>query len=388
MSQCPRILYISDIPVELSYAGPTLIYRLLEDYPSDRLLVVQGMEINASGRLPGVTYILQQSKWLERLKTSRFRNWLTGLLVIQEWLNYLKVKRLAEAYKPELIVTVSFRLKWLQGLWLSRRNSIPLHVILHDDWLLTERYGLWQSFLNRKFRAMYLRAAGKYCISDAMESHYLALFGVRGQVLFPTRGKSDLLLPCQVRMGSAAVTRFAYAGTLFTSDFASLLNRLSRVIGARGFELHLFTNEDRKALSDYEFLCKSHVNFHGMVGPEELRQELHDKMDVAILINSFEVEEAFRYNFSSKLVDYSTAGLPVLIWGPKSSGAISWAVHHGYQGVILHNDDARMESMVDHLTDSEFRLSLANHIQELGRKQFDYETNRRVFYDRITDSDV
>lgn len=379
-----RVLYISDIPVELSYAGPTLIYRLLEDYPTDSLLIIQGMEINQSGRLSGVRYQLQKSSWIERLKASRLREWISGLLVLQEWIYFRRLIGVADQFKPDAIVTVSFRLKWLQALWLAQRRNIPLHVILHDDWLLTEKYGVWQPFLSRQFKRLYSLAAGKYCISHTMEAYYRKMFGVSGQVLYPSRGKSDVLMSCRIRNGGSEPVRYCYAGTLFTSDFAPLLDRLAKAIGAAGGELHMFTNEKREHLSEYNYLTRPHVIYHGMVAPEFLRKEMYNNMDVAILINSFEVEVAFRYNFSSKLVEYTTVGLPVLIWGPASSGAVSWAIESGYEGVILENSDGLVEKMVRRLSSPEMRLALAKHIQASGRRQFSYEQNREIFHKGIT----
>jgi hypothetical protein len=171
---------------------------------------------------------------------------------------------------------------------------------------------------------------------------------------------------------------------LFTSEFAILLDRLSHAIHNAGGELHLFSTESAAALSAYPNLNLPHVVHHGLLAPDLLQKTLHDEMDVAILVNSFEAEVAFRYNFSSKLVDYSSAGLPVLIWGPASSGAISWAIGCGYNGIVLENRDSLMESMVIRMTNSQFRLSLARHMQEMGIEQFDYQKNRDVFLNGIT----
>ena len=38
----PRLLYLADVPVEASYHGSALMYRLLQRYPADRLRVVEG----------------------------------------------------------------------------------------------------------------------------------------------------------------------------------------------------------------------------------------------------------------------------------------------------------------------------------------------------------
>ena len=38
----PRLLYVGDVPVEASYHGSALIYRLLQRYPVERLRIVEG----------------------------------------------------------------------------------------------------------------------------------------------------------------------------------------------------------------------------------------------------------------------------------------------------------------------------------------------------------
>ena len=37
----PRLLYLGDVPVEASYHGSALIYRLLQHYPVDRLMIIE-----------------------------------------------------------------------------------------------------------------------------------------------------------------------------------------------------------------------------------------------------------------------------------------------------------------------------------------------------------
>ena len=54
----PRLLYIGDVPVEASYHGSALLYRLLEDYPKERLKIVEaGVQLSRpERRLAGVAY--------------------------------------------------------------------------------------------------------------------------------------------------------------------------------------------------------------------------------------------------------------------------------------------------------------------------------------------
>ena len=55
----PRLLYIADVPVEASYHGSALVYRLLQTYPAKRLTVIEaGTQLSLPARrLEGVTYV-------------------------------------------------------------------------------------------------------------------------------------------------------------------------------------------------------------------------------------------------------------------------------------------------------------------------------------------
>ena len=54
----PNLLYIGDVPVESSYHGSALLYRLLQTYPPDCLRIIEaGLTTSLPDRrLPGVTY--------------------------------------------------------------------------------------------------------------------------------------------------------------------------------------------------------------------------------------------------------------------------------------------------------------------------------------------
>ena len=52
----PRLLYHADVPVCSSLAGAALIYRLLLNYPVDRLLIVENQPSPADQRIPLARY--------------------------------------------------------------------------------------------------------------------------------------------------------------------------------------------------------------------------------------------------------------------------------------------------------------------------------------------
>ncbi|CAN5895409.1 hypothetical protein BH11BAC4_BH11BAC4_01200 [soil metagenome] len=383
--QLPRILYLSDVPVELSYAGATLMYRLLEHYPKEKLLIIQGTEMNSKERIAGVNYITTKSAFLNRLKTTRFSKRISGLLIAKQYIRSGKLLSAIKEFKPDVILTVSFRLMWLKAFRLSKHLNIPLHLILHDDWLTTENYGIWQKHLAGLFGQMYRHSSGRFCICPAMEKYYHALYEVHGEILYPLRGRSDLAFPVVGEVKRKKnVIKYCYAGSLFTGDFAVMLNEIASIISKQNGEMHIFSHKDKAAMEQYEYLMKPHVKFHDLIHPAELMRFMNEEIDVGILLNSFDHEEMFKYNFSSKLVDYTSAGLPVLIWGPQSSGVISWALASGYTGVVIMKDSVAVADLIDRLKDDEVRLKLARNMKGLGTEQFSYENNYKKFIRQIS----
>ncbi|MET0394934.1 MAG: hypothetical protein ABW019_17450 [Chitinophagaceae bacterium] len=385
VSEFPKILYLSDVPVELSFAGATQLHRLLEHYPKDRLLIVQGMELNPAERLKGVPYHIRISKFINRLRSTRFARWLKPVLVMRESMLTKKELQLIRDFQPEAVLTVTFGLMWLKAFRASRKFNIPLHVILHDEWLMTEHYGWLQPFVRSRFADMYRHATGKYAIFPGLADHYERLFGATADVLYPLRGKNDTVyLPAVPR--SDKKLRFCYLGSLFTADFPALLNQLSQSLAARGWELHIFSTTQKKDLGRYGYLTADHVFFHPFLPQENLLQKLNSEMDAGILLNSFEQEEAFKYNFSSKLVDYTSAGLPVLFQGPGTAGAISWALQLRYGAVLITPGTAELERLLDAFQQEEKRKQWAELLSEAGRSFFSYERNYGVLLNGILKS--
>ncbi len=379
----PKILYISDVPVELSSAGATLVYRLLEQYPVKKLQIVQSAGLSKEKcRIPGIVYHVLKSP-LERLRYTRFAKYFKGSFVAAQLAGSRRLEKIVHEYKPDIILTVSFRLMWVNAFKLSKQFSIPLYVILHDDWLTTENHGKWQNYLNGFFEKMYKHAAERFCISPNMEKYYHSLYGIHGKILYPSRGKNDHVFPIAERKRNSRL-KYCYAGSLFTGDFPVMLNKISSIIEDQGGELHIFSHLDKEALAGYENLIKPHVFFYGLIPPLELMRTMNEKMDVAILLNSFLHEQPFRYNFSSKLVDYCSAGLPVLIWGPASSGAISWALSLQYGPIVIEDNIDAVKMLMGQFADDDQRLNWANEFRKIGLENFSYEKNHDAFINQIS----
>ncbi len=381
-NELPKILYLSDVPVELSSAGATLMYRLFEHYPKDKLVVIQAKGVSDNEpRIPGIPYHVFTGK-LDRIRLTRFAKHTKGLVLAAQLLATGRTEKIIRSFKPDIIVTVTIRLLWVNAYRLSKKYNIPLYVILHDDWLTTENHGKWQSKLNKVFANMYRHASERFCISPNMEKNYFSLFGVHGKILYPSRGKNDHIFPVVTNRNKQSL-KFCYAGSLFTGDFKPMLDTLAGIIGKLHGELHVFSYWNKEMMAQYKNLNEPHVIFHSFMHAEALMRKMNEEMDVAVLLNSFLHEGPFRYNFTSKLVDYVSAGLPVLFWGPASSGSTDWALSLGYEPIVTTNDNERIAALVNDFHNDDKRAAWAKKIREMGINEFSYEKNYHTFIDGV-----
>ncbi|SJZ99118.1 hypothetical protein [Sediminibacterium ginsengisoli] len=380
----PRILYIADVPVELSFAGATLIYRLLEEYPKDKLVIIQGMTVNNSKRINGVVYHNRHSTFRERLKQSKFAKFVSPFFFLRQAVVHAADRHIVRTYQPDIILTIPFRLRWVQAYRIAREYNIPLHLILHDDWLITEKQPFFQKQLEKIFIEMYRFSQSRLCISPNMEAYYRMKTGKDGEVLLPSRGVNDKIFsPNITRLAKNDRISFCYAGSVFTSDFLPMLDLIAKHTENEGCDLHIFSDIAENILERYEHLRKNHVCFYSMVDSAVLVRKMHKEMDVSIVLNSFEMEEAFRYNFSSKIVDYTSAALPVFFWGPSTGGIISWAMENGCDNVLQDNDEKKLAEQIRLLKTGANRQMNAEKMLK-KRTAFDYEHNHDIFIKSIS----
>jgi hypothetical protein len=387
MDNLPRLLVISDVGVELTSAGSTLLYRLFETYPKEKLCIVQSTVPQKDRTLTSVKYrqLRPPNFIVKRLSKTR-------LYPIASFFEYIGVKTIntqviktVETFKPDAIISVTFRFAWLLAYAVAKKYELPLHLILHDDIITAEKHGdLLATFIKKDFKKIYQFAASRFCISPNMERMYRETIGVEGQVIYPTLGKNDVAFDVAERIKVARKNlRFCYAGSLYTPDFPEMLDQLAGILQEKGHTLIVFSEARKEDLKDYSYLQAEHVEFRQFVHPAVLREFMITQADVNVLLNSFLLEEPFRWNFSSKLVEYTVVALPVLLWGPQSSGAIDWAVKNTYEGVLCEKSADKLSQLVDRFIDTDKRALMANHLRKIGLETFGHEKNYTVFINKI-----
>ncbi len=380
----PRLSYVGEVPVEFSYHGSALLARLLDEYPQDRLQVVEGVNHSLSSRrLPGVEYVRCEGP-LRRLRTTRFAGLAAQMLARGSWMYARCAAAATTAFHPDAILTVAHGTYWLVAARLSRLLRVPLHLIVHDHVPLTVFGGAaLRNWIDRRFGAVYRGAASRLCVSPYMERRYSELYGVSGQVLYPARAKDAAVHGAPPdRLGRAAPRLTAvFAGTINTPAYAGAIAALAAALDRVGGRVLLYGPITSDAASRVN-LTAHNIELRGLVDSRELIARCREEADFLYVPMSFADEDRvnMELSFPSKLTDYTAMGLPLLVHGPGYCSAVRWASDNpGVAIVVDVQRSGALDQAVEVLLDGTQRMALARAAIAAGHEYFGHARAQALF---------
>lgn len=381
----PRLLYVGDVPVEHTVAGAALLYRLFDGYPADRLVVYQSdlpAVRSPERRLPGVAY-REFSLGSTRLLYSRLSGYYGGLVLQRAARRAGPLTAPARVDAPDAVVTVAHAFSWLTAATLAGRLGVPLHLIVHDDCLVTMALAApLERWADAQFGRVYRAAASRFCISPAMRDYYSERYGAGSLVLYPSRARDALVhdAPPPREFAAGAPFTVAFAGTLSAGHLPAV-EALACVLGGIGGRLDLYGA--RLAPDATARLSSPVVRFHEFRPFEELSDVLRATADVLWLPMSFDAADArnMALCFPTKLADYTALGLPILVVGPSYGSAVTWARDNpGSAAVVTDLAGGELSRVVTALSEGAgLRHRLAAEAVRLGAQWFGHDQAQRRF---------
>ena len=381
----PKLMYVGDVPVEKSYHGSVLLHRLLEDFPADRLKVVEcGQQSELERRLHGVAYRFLKYR-LNRLASTRFANAAASFQADFASRFVRRVHSETVPFKPDAILSVGHGYSWIAASMLAKQIGVPFHLIVHDDFPNMVR--LNQASLQRfqaRFGDVYRDATSRLCVSPYMVDAYRKRYGIGGTVLYPGRSKAvsamNYLEPPQRETGKL---RFAFAGSLNGSGFIQCINDLDKALTKQGIDAEiLLYGPFSEANARGSGLSSDRLTFKGLVASDQIVRVLQTEADVIFLPISFAESSRpnMKIHFPSKLTDYSATSLPILIYGPQDSSAVRWAKER-VDHFSISTSVAELGTEVTKLKDHQQRKLLGRSAFEIGRREFNHEIGCKIFRD-------
>ncbi|MEP6782575.1 MAG: hypothetical protein ABI983_02835 [Acidobacteriota bacterium] len=368
----PRLLYVGDISVADTMAGEALLYRLLQFYPPDKLALICGVRPDMP-KLPGAAY----HHWgpaFPRLLYSRVAE---EYILWRAWRYYeipAHIAHIATMFKPEAILSISHVSGWLAGWQVASTRRIPVHLIAHDDFAYQSRFPHWsRAWAERRFGEAYRSAVGRFCISDTMAEIYRERFGAEGQVIFPTYKTDDAWKGVSPRVDSSRTAlTFAYGGSLNTAAEIEQVVSFARALEARGHRLLAFTPQ-HSLVSERATAIGVKLDARAPIHSDALIECFREEADCLFLPQSMAPKQLpyVATAFPTKWADYSTLGLPVLVFAPHGSSSARFiAGNPGCAELVITDDATALDRAIARLESAGYRRGLAETLLRVGSDAF------------------
>jgi hypothetical protein len=385
-STLPRLIYIGDVPVESSYHGSALLYRLLESYPPNQLRIFETnlMRSLQSRRLSGVSYDEIRVGY-HRPLYSRFARHYRAWLTCRAPSFVSRLSSDLAAFRPEAVLSVAHGLSWMTAAKFARRFNLPLHLICHDDLPKLDDLPRWAlPWREAQFARAYWMAASRFCVSPFMEEAYRTRYGVAGDVLFPSRSNDcpEHNSPPLRLLGKRTGLTGVYAGSINSPGYANSIRLLAECLAVSGGQVLVFSPLDSNDLKRAG-LDLPNIRNGGLIPFNELINRCREEADFLYVPMSFEPHDRpnMELSFPSKLTDYTATGVPLLIRGPAYCSAVRWVSEHpGIAECVRTEERSDLRAAIGRLTESGARrFEMAEKALKVGREAFSFSTVHETF---------
>jgi len=355
-----NVIVISSVRPEKSTAAAVTLHRHLVNRPGIQLhiLPAEHHEI-AHGPF--------HSKIIPRLMRTPARRWAGDIDYLIHTTLPLEKRLVAP---PPRVRTVVLTLAYGSGCWVAqryaKRHGLPL-IVRFDDWWpdIAAVHAPVRQQLERRFLELHRSADLSVSISEGM----LKALGPHrnARVILPIPD-AEPIKPSKCT-DLAGDFRVGYSGNMLDytdmlADLAQLALKQSDVrIEFRGrprwSRALMHEMRDRHLLHDFE----PGPNFDDWLG----------SFDAYLVAMFFDAAQRRRTEtcFATKLVDYSRAGRPVVIWAPESSAVVRWA-KKSRAALCITDPDARalLATLADLKRNRALQLELGARMQRAYETEF------------------
>ncbi len=314
-----------EIPQSVN-AGSQQLFRVFNDYPADRLLVV-GPEVPASAeRLPCryETFVPRIDRWVN----TRLHEWvnLANAIGLVPDESGRRIDQLVGDFRPDVVFTVMDLFSFYQTAWrYALRHKLPLVTLTMDDSMHFQKVARWAKPLQKKaVKRIYADAALSLGVSPQMAAWIGEEFGKPTETFYfgPPDGLRPRDTAANAKLRNPPNLTVGFAGSLHF--YGRELSRLMPAFEKTGTRLHFYGAKTR------DLPASPAVVDRGQWPIDKLWDTVQQECDALILPypGSGWLENVFRTHFPTKLSEYLWQGMPLLITGPAYATGLRWGLAH------------------------------------------------------------
>ena len=379
----PRIVYVGDVPVEASYHGSALLYRLLSDYPAENLTIIEtATESQVQRRLPSVDYVghrIANQRWLD----TRFHPYVAAYFTRKAPGVAPQISASLNGFDCERVLTVAHGFGWLAAAEIAKKRNVPLHLMIHDDWpRVADVAPRFRNWLDKQFAKVYHQAHSRLCVSPAMSRFYEERYGAPASVIYPSRAADCADFeeaPAHLGEREKQFT-IVFAGTINSHGYVRALTRLQKALEPVNGRLLIFGPQSPDVLS------APNTEICGLVSAPELLNRLRGEAHALFVPMSFAASDRANMEmaFPSKLADYTATGVPLLIYGPSYCSAVAWARENSGVAEVVEAEPDLPAAIERLAANPDHRLALGKRALDTGREYFTHARVQQRFHQSLS----
>ena len=338
-----------------------------------------GLLVQTQLRLPYLIYRLRKTRFGPRLASwiTDYENLVWTLTVPRE------LDKAILDFKPDVILTLAETGLCHLAAKAAKKHRLPL-AGLFLDWfpIMKPHYGhKWtQGILSRRYRELYAACDVAFCTSDGMQD----VLGPHpnSHVIYPMPGRHQI--PAKSYPPPSGKFRLVYVGSVENFYGRMVCSLIEKMEPLPDMEIIVVgPNADWPA--DILQRAKAKGIYLGFKPPEEAASVLAGA-DALLVVMSFEPEHRrfMETSFTTKFLDYTAFGKPIILWGPEYCIPVQVARRDG--GALVVNTpeaDEVLAACRKIAADQQTRESLARQAKDLHDGLFSPERLQGVFVSEI-----
>ena len=340
---------------------------------------------------PGIeSFHFIRSRLHRRLSRTRLRRLVHQFEICVE--PYLLVPRMLRAlrvFNADAIFTIPDNtLSWTAYL-LSRITALPFITNFQDWWPRgqfhapsEQPFPMVRVLLERRFRRMYRASALAFCTSEGMR-RFLGHHN-NSVVLFPCPDKRrETTRNIVIRTQHARPVQITYAGTLFGEYGKKLLSLARALCDSPNYNLRLYGHKPDWPANDIEWASRRGI-YCGFVPLDQLKHHFEDSdVFLVVMSSSPRLQLMMETSFTTKFLEATQYGKPVIVWGPAYCQPVQVAKSTGAGLVVEEDDVSFVLSTLDSLCSHDRWLQFAAGAWQAATTIFDHDRIHRIFQDAI-----